>query len=254
VIVSQPQNFQLLASFSAKDNAWPGTMTNCFVTESGSLLLPVNVTETWSDHLANNGFATLQDQVDAGYEYFLQPSTNTAQYIEVYDYLSVIDTATVTANSAPVLLDGSVTVAVHIEFSADNVVWVSGGAGQTQALGTNFRYVRVTLDFSAVGGDDLAYVEDVLIQIDKKIDDDSGKFNAVSTDSGGTRVYFNKDFIDAQTPSISISSTEIVDTVVNFVDVPDPEYFDVEVFSRTTGLRVSAIGSWTVKGFTRAGT
>lgn len=253
-IVSQPQNYQLLAQYSAKADSWPGTLTNCLVTESNSLLLPVNTTETWTEHFTNNSFDTPQDQIDAGYEYYLQPSTNTAQYQFTYDYLSLIDSATVTANSAPIILDGSVTVAVEIEYSDDNSTWTSGGAGQTQIIATDFRYIRVTLDFTSVGGDDLAYVEDVLVSIDKRVDDDSGKFSAVSTDATGTRVYFNKDFIDAQTPTVSVSSTEIVDVVVDFNDVPDPEYFDVYVFSRSTGLRINASGSWTVRGFTRIGT
>lgn len=252
-IVSQPQNYQLLAQYSAKSNSWPGTMTNCFVTQDDNLLLPVNVTETWGEHFTNNSFNTPQDQINAGYEYYLQPSTATAQYQFTYDYSSLIDSATITANSAPIILDGSVTVAVHIEFSDDNISWTSGGSGQTQIIATNFRYIRVTLDFASVGGDDLAYVEDVLISIDKRVDDDSGKFAAVSTDTNGTRVYFNKDFIDAQTPTVNVSSTEIVDVVVDFNDIPDPEYFDVYVFSRATGLRINANCSWTVRGFTRIG-
>jgi hypothetical protein len=252
-IVSQPQNYQLLVQYSAKTNSWPGALTNCQVTASGSLLLPINTTETWAEHFTDNSFNTPQDQIDAGYEYYLQPSTTTAQYQFTYDYLSLIDSATITANSAPIILDGSVTVAVHIEFSEDNISWESGGAGQTQALATAFRYIRVTLDFAAIGGDDLAYVEDVLISIDKRIDDDSGKFAAVSTDTNGTRVYFNKDFIDAQTPTVSVSSTEIIDVIVYFNDIPDPEYFDVYVFSRSTGLRINANFSWIARGFTRIG-
>jgi hypothetical protein len=253
-IVSQPQNYQLLAQYSAKANSWPGALTNCKVTDSNSLLLPINTTETWAEHFTNNSLNTPQDQIDAGYDYFLQPSTNTAQYQFSYDYASLIDSATITANSAPILLDGSVTVAVHIEFSDNNSDWTSGGAGQTQIIATDFRYIRVTLDFTSVGGDDLAYVEDVLISIDKRVDDDSGKLTAVSTDTNGTRVYFNKDFIDAQTPTVNISSTEIVDVVVDFNDIPDPEYFDVYVFSRSTGLRINASGSWVARGFTRIGT
>lgn len=252
-IVSQPQNYQLLDQYSAKANAWPGNMTNCMVTEDDHLILPINTTETWAQHFTNNAFNSPQDQINAGFEYYLQPSTNTAQYVLNYDYLSIIDTATLTANSAPIILDGSVTVAVHIEYSLDNINWTSGGAGQTQVIATNFRYVRVTLDFAAVGGDDLAYVEDILISIEKKVDDDSGKFSAVATDTNGTRVYFNKDFIDAQTPTVNVSSTEIVDVVVDFNDIPDPEYFDVYVFSRATGNRINASGSWIVRGFTRIG-
>ena len=251
VQVSQPTNYQLLTRYSEKEAGWPGARTDCLVTNNNNLLLPVNVTDTWLDHFVNNGWLTPQDQIDANFEYFIQPSTNTAQYVVNFDLGAVISSSIISATTAPVVLDGSVTSDIQIEYSLDNSNWIAAPAGQSQTLGINFQYVRVTVDFDASGGDDLAIVEDILIKLDKQLEQDSGKFTANASDVNGTRVYFNKNFIDAQTPVVSLSSSTIIDPVVYFEDVPDPEYFDVYAFDRNTGQRVTVNGSWQVNGFTR---
>lgn len=261
VSVSSPPNYQLLATYSAKDAGWPGTKTNALVTETGSLLVPVNTTETFQQHFDNNSWSTPQDQVTAGYEYYIQPSTNSAQYVVTYDYGSSIDSAIISATTAPVVFDGSVTAQVTLAWSPDNSSWTSATAGQTQALATNFRYARVTIDITASGGDDLAYIEDVLIKLDKQIDEDFGLFTADSADTNGTFIAFNKDFIDAQTPTVTINTASIsgstasspirAEGIVRFVDEPDPTGFYLYVYNAATGARVTASGSWHAYGFTR---
>jgi hypothetical protein len=226
------------------------------------LLVPVNTTETYQQHFDNNSWSTPQDQVTAGYEYYIQPSTTTASYVVTYDYGSEIDNAIISATTAPVVFDGSVTAQVTIAHSPDNSTWTSGTAGATQIMGEDFRYVRVTIDFTASGGDDLAFVEDVLIKLDKQIDEDFGIFTADSSDTNGTFVAFNKDFIDANTPTVTINTGSIsgstasspirAEAVIRFVDEPDPTGFYVYVFNAANGNRVTASGSWHAYGFTRS--
>jgi len=261
VSVSSPPNYQLLATYSAKDAGWPGTKTNALVTELNNLLVPVNTTETFQQHFDNNSWSTPQDQVTAGFEYYIQPSTNSAQYVVTYDYGSSIDSAILSATTAPVVFDGAVTAQVTLAWSADNSSWTSATAGQTQALATSFRYARVTIDITASGGDDLAYIEDVLIKLDKQVDEDFGSLTATSSDTNGTFIEFNKDFIDANTPTVTINAGSIsgstdstpirAEAIIRFVDEPDPTGFYIYVYNAANGNRVTATGSWHVYGFTR---
>lgn len=54
-----------------------GVKTNVFFNGNSFLNFGVNLTETWEDHFnVNNSFADIQDQIDAGYPVYIQPTFN----------------------------------------------------------------------------------------------------------------------------------------------------------------------------------
>lgn len=248
VLVNAIPDYIFLAEWSARALGWPGTMTNCYVTDQSQLVLPVNTSESWTDHFANNSFATVQDQIDAGYEKYLQPSLNSAQYIAEHDYGQIITDSLISVVSTPDVLDGSVAQTISIEYSDDGLSWSTPVVG-TQTRGTNFRFVRATIDFDASGGDDLATVSDIIIKLDKKITTDVGRATVSSSDPTGTFIPFNIQFLDTFKPAFRFYGTQNVDVVIDHQDIPNPTGFEVYVFDADTGVRLSGEGSWSVDGF-----
>ena len=81
-LVNQPPDYVLKLDYGS---TWTGTKTN-IVTGSTGQLVNVNTTETWTTHFTSSSWTTPQDQITAGYPYFLMPSTTTASYEEEIDY------------------------------------------------------------------------------------------------------------------------------------------------------------------------
>lgn len=241
-IVSQPPDFKLLYE---SNSTFAGTKSNC-VLEAGALIGPVNLTETWGQHFTARSWNSPQDQVTAGYDYFIEPTPNTGYYEEVIDYgVTVASTMiTVTANSS--VMDGSPTVTPKISVSPDNVNWTDY-AGVWQAFATSFRYVKVRLDFAASGGDDFAKVTQLNIKMAFKLKNDAGSGTANSGDAGGTQVNFNETFVDIESITVTANSTSAVTAVYDFTDAPNPTGFKVLLFN-SSGTRVSGGFSWTAKG------
>lgn len=241
-IVSQPPDFRLLYD---QNSAFAGTKSNC-VLEAGIIYGPINTTETWQQHFVNNSWTSPQDQVTAGYDYFIEPTPNTGYYEETIDYgVTVASTMiTVTANQAA--MDGNPSITPKISVSADNVSWTDY-PGVWQAFATDFRYIKIRLDFSASGGDDLAKVSQLNIKMAFKLKGDAGSGTANSGDTGGTQVDFNETFVDIESITVTANATSAVTAVYDFTDAPNPTGFKVLLFD-TSGTRVSGGFSWNAKG------
>lgn len=96
--VSQPPDYILRSNI---DSTFSGTKVNTFV-ENTDLIACVNTTETWQSHFTSRSWTTPQDQIDAGYTYYLMPSETTGVYTEEIDYGTVLASTkiTVTPNAA----------------------------------------------------------------------------------------------------------------------------------------------------------
>jgi hypothetical protein len=70
--VSEPPDYILQDDYT---DDFSGTKVNSFVDNENNLVFLANLTETWADHFnVNNSFADIQDQIDAGYPHYIQPS------------------------------------------------------------------------------------------------------------------------------------------------------------------------------------
>ena len=241
-IVSQPPDFRLLYD---QNSDFPGTKSNC-VLEAGVLYGPINTTETWQQHFVNNSWTSPQDQVTAGYDYFIEPTPNTGSYEETIDYGVMVASTMITVTANQTAMDGNPSITPKISVSADNINWTDY-PGVWQAFATNFRYVKVRLDFSASGGDDLAKVSQLNIKMAFKLKGDAGSGTANSGDSGGTQVNFNETFVDVEAITVTANATASVTAVYDFTDTPNPTGFKVLLFD-ASGNRVSGGFSWSAKG------
>lgn len=241
--VAQPPDYQLFTNYNSTLN---GTLSNA-VLEGGVVYLAVNSTETWESHFTSRGWTTIQNQIDAGYPYFIEPTGTSGYYEEIFDYGGSLPATKVTITPTNVTILGSSTVTPNLQVSNDGTSWTDFGA-VTEAFATNFRYVKFRLTVSSSGGDDIVALDGLNFRLDAKQKADSGMVTAVSTDAGGTTVNFNAQFVDVSSITVSPQGTSALRAVYDFTDTPNPTGFKVLLFD-SAGNRASGTVSWTARGY-----
>ncbi len=242
-LVNQPPDYQLEYN---QNSTFSGTKSN-FVAFDNGYLTPVDTTETWQSHFTSRGWTTLQNQVSAGYDIYALPSATAAYYEETVDYGTVLAATKITATLSYTTNSGSVTVTPKISVrKLITDAWTDYN-GVTSVFVTDFQYVKVRFDFSGTGNDDLITISGLNIRFDVKLRNDAGTAAAVSTDSGGTTVNFNVNFVDVESITVTPKGTAARIAVYDFVDVVNPTSFKVLLFD-TSGTRVSGDVSWSAKG------
>lgn len=224
-----------------------GTKTNIVIDpDSGHLIGPVNATESWESHFTSHGWTSPQDQVNAGYLYYMEPALTSATYEEKFDYGTLLAGTQITVDLDKQNIDGAVTVTCDIAVSADDISYTTY-ADTWQVFATNFRYVKVTLHFSGTDKD-LVEVNHLNVKLSIRQMSDAGNGYASSSDPTGTPVYFNKAFMDVMSIVVTPQGTAARIPVYDFVDVPNPTTFSVYLFD-SNGNRVSGAFSWNAQGY-----
>jgi len=241
-IVDQPPDFTLLTNQFVDFST--GTLVN-MVLENGGVVGPVNTTETYADHFINNGWTTPQDQIDAGYPIYIQPTPASGSAEVIIDLLSVLSTGKIKLTVITDILSGTPTDSWTLGYSEDNITYTDAVAFEVFA--SDFRYIKVRVDVTSASGLDLLQVVEAAIQVDVKLKTDEGRATAASGDVGGTTVTFNRTFADIRSIVVTPLSTTAVTAVYDFVDTPSPTSFDVYLYDNS-GTRLSGDFSWTARG------
>jgi len=242
-VVNQPPDYVLNYD---QNSTFSGTKTNTVAFEGG-LLATVNTTETWQDHFTSRSWTTLQDQINAGYPIYTQPSTTSGSYSEEIDFGTVLGGTKATSTLTSVAVSGSLAVTPTLSVkTASGDPWTNY-AGVDTVYATNFRYLKVSYAFSSSGNDDLLTISTLNVKLDKKLKSDTGTGTANSGDTGGTTVTFNVPFVDIESINVTPSGTAARIPVYDFVDAPNPTTFKVLLFD-TSGNRVSGGFSWQARG------
>jgi len=228
---------------------WQTTDYVWFASNTGKLLVCVDLDDQWGTHFTEDGWDQPSDQVDAGYPIYLAPMALTAMYQETIDYGAPFNNIILNLSWVLDQLSslGTVTVNPSIEFSLDGITWEPPEYASS-AFTESFRYARITFNFTSDNAKALAIFSNLVILLDVKRDIDSGFVSALSTDVGGTPVLFNKTFKDID--SITLGPTKQVEplmAIYEFIDVANPLGFKVFVFD-STGNRVTAVCSWKARG------
>lgn len=242
-VVSQPPNYVLQLD---QNSTWSGTKVNA-VQEGSTLLFSVNTTETYQQHFTSRGWTTPQDQINAGYSYWLLPSVTTGSYEETIDYGAVVPGSRVAQTLTSTLTTGAMTVTPTISVRKLATDAWTNYAGADQIYATDFRYIKFRYDFASSGNDDLLLATRLNYRLDIKQKDDFGTGNAIAGDTGGTVVNFNVQFVDVQSITVTPSGTAARVAIYDFVDTAYPTSFKVLLFD-TSGNRVSGGFSWTARG------
>ena len=255
--IGQPPDYLLRANI---DSIFSGAANNCMAF-NGGLLLPANVSETWSQHFVNNNFASPQAQITAGFPVYINPSLTSASYTELIDYGSVLPATTVTATLNTVVLNGTVTTACQISYKlAAGDAWTNAALGSTSVLiapSGGFRYVQVTYNFSCTAGANLLKINalNVKLSIKQRSDNGNGTSAAMMTLVSGVLAYWttvtlNYPFISADCPIVQANSPMNLNAIINYVGTTNPTTFQVAFVNASTGANVASIPfSWTIKGY-----
>lgn len=182
--VSQPPDYVLATNYVS---TFAGTKSNAKVDLTGSLILPINTTETWSTHFSSRSWATPDAQVAAGYPVFIQPGTTTGYYEEVFDYGATLAAMKVTVSYLLTTVAGTLSSAVTITTALDsgftsNVQTFSGA----QAYSTNFRYVKFRVAVTATDDKGIGSLSNLTLKLDTKLKSQTGSITAVSDQTSGT--------------------------------------------------------------------
>ena len=211
------------------------------------MILPV-VDETYEDHFINNSWLSPQEQVDASYSRFIQPTNPTAKFVYTHDTGTLIVEDCLITIVVPIEQTvPTIDVEGTIEVSPDSVSWTTF-TNTLQVFTGNFRYVRVTLDFDADDNHELALVGPVRLRITLKRKRDAG--NGTSLAVGPLTVDFNLPFIDIRSIVLTAAYNPSYATIAvyDFVDIPYPTSFDVYIYRSDTGAQVAEEFSWSAEG------
>lgn len=211
--VSQPPDFVLNAIYT-----WDrtGTLSNAYLTDDG-VLLPVDTEETWAEHFVNNGWASPQAQIDAGFPVYAQKGVTDGFYEQTFDYGTALASSNVRVEIAGSDVAGAPEVVVTTSLSLNGETWTDY-PGMFYVYALNFRFVKVRVDVTQSAPGDLYELNRIDVRIDSKLKTDSGTVVAQSTDALGTVVNFNSDFVDVASVSPAPLGTEPRSAVVDMLD------------------------------------
>lgn len=117
--------------------------------DSGNVLIAiVNTNETWEEHFVSRGWESPQDQIDAGYEYYIQPTLESGFYEEIIDFGIVYSNVIVNVDFSQTVVFGGVVVTTKISTSEDGVTYTTAVVGSSLYV-ASLRYVKVRLEFLA---------------------------------------------------------------------------------------------------------
>src|SRR5699024_1803738 len=133
------------------------TLTNGLL-EYGGIVMPIDTTETVAQHFDSESWTSPQDQIDAGYPIYFQPTETTGQLIQEYDCGVVVPGSKIGVQLNSTVVAGSPTVAISLEvkeLAADP--WTNVGASPSYT--TNFQFIRVTIDVTNTGDHGLLKID-----------------------------------------------------------------------------------------------
>lgn len=218
VQLSAPADFVLRAEqeITAFD-----TLENIFPDDLGFFVGPVDTDIDWQGHFTGNGWATIQDQISAGFDYYFQPGLTTGYAETVVDFGASIASGTITADFSFLVLAGTLTCIPTISWSSDNSTFYDLGAGQN-VFAENFRYVRLRFDLTGTGPVAIGVLKDIFLRISVQKRYISGKITALSTDTDGTEAPLDLEFLDVDSVTYGVISSDFASVVYDFDDVPNP--------------------------------
>jgi hypothetical protein len=248
--VNEPPDYQL---HTTQLSLWTGTKTNCIST-LGKLYLPANTNRSWSQHFALNGWATIQDQITAGYPIYIQPVMLTGSYIEVVDFGATLPAFKASVVPQITYYSGANPLLFQLSASLDGVTYSTPIDG-TSGYFTNFHYLKISITASNTSTAMFAEIAQMEIKLEAKRINWGGKVVCNAADIGGTICYLTKDgtstgtlvFTDVLSLTPGATGAASVTPVFDFVDVPNPTFFRAYLFNasgaRTSGtVYYSAIG------------
>jgi hypothetical protein len=247
VIVSNPADYIL---HSVLNSTFSGTKVNCAAKNVGGvdyLLACINAVESFQDHFINNGWANVQDQIDAGFPLYIEPSEVTASYQEVFDFGTIVQSIIVVLDWSEIAIVGDVsTTTCTIEVSDDNITYSAPVTG-TSTFAQSVRYVRFTMNFIGADNKSLSFYSNLRCLLNVHYEQDGGQATLNAGDVGGTAVTFNKAFKSVLSIVLTANSTTPIYITYDFAYPINPLTFQAYAFD-AVGARATIDVTWLARG------
>jgi len=239
--VNEPPDYILNLKWYSKFNA----LKNNAIVEDNSLLMGINTNETWQEHFVNNNFNSIAEQINQGYEHFLQPNLTNSYYEEIFDYGSVLPFTGIT-----IILDyknyDNNHYSIYISTSKDKKSWEKY-PNTFKIFANNFQFVKVRLS-STSGKKGFLQINELQVKLDSKLKSEAGKGVAYSSDENGTLVNIKEDFIDITSLTVTAKGNSPKTAIYDFKDIPHAKTFKVFIFDLKGGRTTSEF-SYSIKGY-----
>jgi hypothetical protein len=112
--------------------------------------------ESLADHFANNGWSSFQDQIDAGYPFYLEPSLLSASYAESFDCGRHVVRARVTVTFDWVKIDGDVQIIAGIG-TVPQLVTLQTSDDSDIVTSDDFTIILDSFDLADIGASTYGY-------------------------------------------------------------------------------------------------
>lgn len=243
VYVNPPPDYVLQYNFTS---SWAGQCTNLAFDTNGALIAPVDTTTSYGSHFTNRGFNSPQDQVNAGFPLFIEPVPLTATYVEVIDYGQMLPSSNVRVSLGASVVSGLPIYTVDLAVSADAQNWTDYHDSASVYV-SNFRYVRVTINITGTAGSDILCLNNLSVRYEVKQKADGGNVNCSASDTNGTPVTFNLQFLEVKSITLTAGGSTPCFATYDFTWTPAPTGFAIMLFD-LNGNRISGPVSWSAKG------
>lgn len=180
------------------------------------------------------------------YEELWKPTGTTGSIEKTVDLESLISFSKITLTVGEEQIAGEVDYEVTLSVSQDDITYTDY-VGATEITESNFRYVKIHIDFTSDGAS-LLELEYLRLKLDVKIIADQGVATIDSGDADGTVIEFNQTFADVESIVVTPGATSARYATYNFTDAPNPTSFKALMFD-DAGNRVSGPVSWHVRGY-----
>jgi hypothetical protein len=238
-------NFQLLVD--VWENFNDATLTNLFQRDDGVLIGPINTTETFGQHFTSNGNTTMQDFVDDGCVYFLEPTPLTAEYSYELDYGTVVNQATNIVSTTD-YDDHGATVEHYV--ASKELAWDSytNEVNDTALNTSGFQFARTRSELIS-DGSQFGYINTRRLQLSSKKRSESHPFSVTVAGTPDT-VTFDTPFISIVSVSASLKyASGTTGRSVEWDDGSGTPKSSIDMYVFEGGIAATGEGTVTVDGY-----
>lgn len=236
--------------------------TNCAIDPlSNNILAPIYTAETWATHFSTRSWTSIQDQINAGYVLFAQPSNVTsADYIEEIDYGTSVGAMKVSVSYGGTVLTGNISTRCYISYKLDSGDAWGTEIEATEVFATTFRFVKVRINILAANQQSLYNLTSLSVKLDAKAKSDAGSIYAVAEDTTGSSAVWTAgnsfadiNSIGVQPKLVQVTGTlthSIVGTVCTITCTTNNLAIGDKVYVSFTGGTPPPAGTYTLTGRT----
>jgi hypothetical protein len=252
--VAKPEDYDIQTTFVSQ---FDGTITNG-IKQDGVIYYNINTIENIDEHFSvNNDFNAAnpadnspQDQINAGYPYWIQPTRPTGSYSEFIDFGVDISNTIISIDWNFENIVPSFTFGTTIRYDDYPLDAWKGPYSTPTIFAPKVRYVYVEFFFSGADFKALMKFKKFTVSLYVKRENDGGTETLLGTngpDYLGEKIYFKKPFKFIESITVTPETEVEAYAVYDYDAVPDPKFFRVFMFNNT-GARIGGPVSWKARG------